>query len=400
MTRVLVVLPTSSYRTADFVHAARALDMDLAIASEEDPPYDLGDRFVRIDLSDAESSAHRIVDLADHSPIDAVVAVDDAGVEIAARASEELGLPHHPPAAAAATRDKLLMRQSLGRGEVSQPRFVPVGPDPFADAASIGYPVVIKPRTGAASRGVLRVDRPDQLAEAITTVGRIAAELGEHPPLLMEEFLGGAEVAVEGLVVGGDLVTLAVFDKPDTPTGPTFEETILVTPSKLAPAVLADLDRLVDSAVRTLGLTHGPVHAEARIGDDGKMRLLEVAARSIGGLCGRALRFGLAGSSLEQLILATAVGRPAPTTRTTTATGILMLPIPREGMLESVDGVAAALELEGVTDIQITVPPGTGVRALPYADRYLGFVFASGPDPDLVVERLRAAWSTLDITIT
>ena len=395
MTRILVVLPTSSYRTADFVDAARALDIELAIASEQDPPYDLGDRFVRIDLADPSASSDRVVALADHTPIDAVVAVDDAGVEIAARASEALGLAHHPPEAAAATRNKLTMRRLLERGEVPQPRFTAVGDDPAADAAAIGYPVVVKPRTGAASRGVLRVDRPDELAAAVATVSGIAAELGEEGPLLMEEYLEGREVALEGLMVSGEMATLAVFDKPDAPAGPTFEETILVTPSALPEAALTELERLVTSAVRTLGLSHGPIHAEARMDGAGRMRLLEVAARSIGGLCGRALRFGLEGSTLEQLILATALGRPAATMRVATATGILMLPVPSAGTLGAVDGVDRARTIDGITDIQITVPAGTRVRPLPHGDRYLGFVFASGPDPATVVARLREARSML-----
>lgn len=399
MTRVLVVLPSSSYRTADFVSAAAALDVELAIASEEEPPLDLGERFVRIDCRHPEAAAEAIVALADRTPIDAVVAADDAGVMVAARASERLGLPHHPVAASAATRDKLKMRLLLARGEVPQPGFVPVGDDPAAAVASLGFPLVLKPRTGAASRGVLRVDAPAELEAGVARVRRIAADLGEDGILLAENYVAGSEVAVEGLVVDGELSTLAIFDKPDTPTGPTFPETILITPSDHPAPVLAELERVVQTGVTALGLRHGPIHAEAIVDRKGRVYLLEVAARSIGGLCGRALRFGLAGTSLEQMILATALGRRPSTPRQPRVSAVMMVPIPRQGVLEKVGGLEQARATEGVTEIDITVPPGTEVTPLPEEGRYLGFVFAAGTDRDRVISSLRQAGALLDIDI-
>jgi biotin carboxylase len=400
MPRALVVLPTSSYRTGDFLDAARALGVELAVASEQDPPLDLGDRFVRVDLGDPDGSARSIVALADRTPIDAVVAVDDAGVEMAALASRALGLDSHPPEAAAATRDKLALRRLLEAGEVPQPRFAPIGDDPAAAVAALGYPVVIKPRSGTASRGVLRVDGPSDLDDAVGTVRSVAAEMGESGPVVAEEYLPGDEHALEGLLTGGRLATLAVFDKPDAATGPTFEETLLVTPSSLGPAELAELERLVAASVRAIGLTHGPIHAEVRRDASGRLRLLEVAARSIGGLCGRALRFGLSGSSLETVVLATALGLPAPTVRATSATGVLMLPVARGGTLRSVQGVEEVGAMDGITDVVITVPAGTPVRSLPFGDRYLGFVFAAGPDPTTVTNLLREAGRRLQPVVT
>lgn len=398
MARVLVVLPTASYRTPDFVAAAEALGVELAIASEEEPPLDLGERFVRIDCSDPETAAAAIVRLADRTPIDAVVAADDAGVVTAALASHRLGLKHHPPAAAAATRDKLQMRRLLARGEVPQPSFTPVGDDP-GDAALVGYPLVLKPRTATASRGVLRVDSPEELAQALERVRRIAHTLGEKGPLVAERYVPGDEVAVEGMVVAGELTVLAVFDKPDTPTGSTFPETLLVTPSSHTTSVLVELERVVHTGVTALGLTHGPIHAEAIVDATGRIQLLEVAARSIGGLCGRSLRFGLAGTTLEELILATALGTPPSAHRQPRASGVMMLPVPRAGTLAEVGGVADALSVEGITEIDVTIPPGTVVEPLPEGDRYLGFVFGVGPTPDAVVEQIRRAVAMLDIRI-
>ncbi|HZD03667.1 MAG TPA: ATP-grasp domain-containing protein, partial [Longimicrobiales bacterium] len=397
--RVLVVLPTSSYRTGDFVAAASALGVDLAVASEENPPLDLGDRFVRIDCKHPRESAAAIVALADHSPIDAVVAADDAGVMIAALAAEKLALPHHPPAAGAATRDKLEMRRLLADAEVPQPAFAAVGDDPAPAAEELGYPLVVKPRTASASEGVLRVDDPVGLVPTVERVRRIARDREESGPLLAEAYVPGTEVAVEGMMAGGELTVLATFDKPDTPSGPTFEETVLVTPSSLPRHLLVEVDRVVGAGVRALGLSHGPVHAEARIDPAGRVHLLEIAARSIGGLCARSLRFGLAGISLEEVILATALGRTPPTNRQPRPSGVSMLPIPTAGVLRAVAGVEEAGEVEGITEVDITIPPGTAVEPLPEGDRYLGFVFGVGSTPGEVVDRLHRAVARLRVRI-
>lgn len=402
MPRVLVILPSSSYRTGDFVHAAERMGVELVVASEETPPIDMGERFVRVDCSKPRASASAIVALADRSPIDAIVAADDAGVVIAALASEALGLDHHPPEAAAATRDKLELRRRLAAFEVSQPPFYPVDPsraDGLAEAGDrLGFPLVLKPRTGSASRGVMRVEGADD-TDTLATVAAIAADLGEQGPLVAEAWIRGDEVALEGMLVDGELTTLAVFDKPETPTGPTFPETILVTPSRHSHPTLRELDRVVGAGCAAVGLRHGPIHAEAMIDRSGRVHLVEVAARSIGGLCSRSLRFGLMGSSLEELILSVALGRGRPPARQPGASGVLMLPVPRPGILEAVDGLEGARQVEGVAEIDITIPPGTRVAPLPHGDRYLGFVFATGPTPDEVVDRLRRAEAALDIRI-
>lgn len=394
MPRVLVIVPTSSYRTTDFLRAAESLGIEVTIASEEDPPLDLGDRFVRIDCSDPEAAADAILEIADRTPIDGVVAVDDAGVVAASLVSRRLGLPHHTPEAAAATRDKLRLRWALADAEVPQPRFALVTghEDP-----GLGYPLVLKPRTGTASRGVLRVDSPSRLPDAIDRVRAIATGLGEDGSLLAEEYVAGREVAVEGLVTNGQVAILAVFDKPDQVDGPTFPETLLVAPTTLADT--RELERVVRAGVAALGLQHGPIHAEARIRPDGRVVLGEIAARSIGGLCGRSLRFGLSGAGLEELILGTALGRSPARSRQPRPTGVMMLHVPRPGTLRRVEGTDRALAVEGVTEVDITIPPGSQVTPLPEGGRYLGFVFATGPTTDLVADRLRTAADLLEVII-
>jgi biotin carboxylase len=241
---------------------------------------------------------------------------------------------------------------------------------------------------------VLRADTAAELDDALGAVRRI---VGGFAPVLVEEFVPGVEVAVEGLLRDGRLDVLAVFDKPDTPMGPTFPETLLVSPARLAPAVV---DRVVDvagRAVAAIGLVEGPVHVECKV-DGADVWFLELAARTIGGLCSRALRHG--DVSLEELVVRHALRLPLPARPPRGASGALMLPVARSGRLEAVRGVDAARAVAGVTDVVITVGPGQDVVALPASDRYLGFVFARARTPDEVEAALRTAWAALEFDIT
>lgn len=403
MARALLILPTDTYRAADFVAAAEALGVELSVASEEEAPLGAGDRFVRIDCRDPEGAAETIAHLASSTPIDAIVPVDDAGVVTAALASERLGLPHNPPDAAAATRNKAMMRRRLERGEVPQPSFALVGArdDPAAVAASLGYPVVLKPLSLSASRGVIRVDDDRSAREAVERIRRILAVAGRNPdePLLAERFMPGPEVSVEGLLTNGTLEILAVFDKPDPLDGPYFEETVFVTPSRLHPEVLDEVAAVAQRATRAIGLEEGAVHVELRI-THGEVRVVEVAARSIGGLCGRSLRFGLLDTALEVLVLRNALGMSKPGLRRSPgASGVMMLPIPATGTLQAVHGLDEARAVPGVVEIDLSIPVGHRVTALPEGDRYLGFVFARAGEPAEVEQALRTAHGFLRFDI-
>lgn len=405
MARVLLILPTATYRAPDFLAAAEALGIEVVVASEHRQTLAglMGERALRIDLRHPHAAAEAIVAHADRAPLEAVVAVDDQGVAVAALAGARLGLSHNPPEAVAATRDKAAMRSLLAAAGVDQPAFrvVAAGDDVATVAAELGPPCVVKPVSLAASRGVIRADDPPAAAAAAKRVRRILAQARADAsgPVLVERYVAGAEVAVEGLLRGGALTVLAVFDKPDPMEGPYFEETLLVTPSRLPAAMQQRLAERVQEATAALGLVEGPVHAEARLTPDGRVVLLEVAARSIGGLCSRTLRFGM-GLSLEELILRHALDRPldalAPVDD---ASGVMMLPIPRAGVLSEVRGQDDARAVAGVAGVEITVPRGRPVRPLPEGDRYLGFVFARGQRPEAVEASLRRALSHLDVVI-
>jgi len=402
MPRAVVILPSTTYRAHDFVSAAESLGIDLVVASENPPPFDMGDRYLQIDCSNPQSAADSIATMGDEIAFDGVVAADDSGVMVASLAGTTLGLAANTPDAAGATRDKLLLRNRLETAEVPQPRFAALEPNQSAEEVSeaVGFPLVVKPLSRSASQGVIRVDRPEDLPASIDRVRRIIGDHEHSQRLLLETYLPGDEVAVEGLVRNGELMVLAIFDKPDTSEGPSFPETILVTPSRLSDESQQECIRVAEAALRGLGLTHGPVHIELKIHND-RASVIEVAARSIGGLCSRSLNFGLMGTTLESLILRNAVGMDKPELRREQhASGVLMIPIPRSGVLDSIDGIIEAREIPGVTGVDITISVGSEVAAVPEGDRYLGFVFARADTPETVESALRKAKTTIVVSVT
>jgi biotin carboxylase len=411
--RLLLLVPTRSYRTDDFLAAARRLGAEVVLGS--DLCHEVEERtggiqgLVSLDYRRPERAAERIAELARERPIAGVVAADDGTSLIAALAAERLGLPSSSPAAAHRAGNKAESRRALAAAGVPVPRFrvFPRAGGPEGPAREVDYPCVLKPLALSASRGVIRADDPPAFAAAWRRIERILdrARTERRPAdeearrgILVEAFVPGAEVALEGLLRRGRLETLALFDKPDPLDGPFFEETIYVTPSRHPAPVQEAVARVAADAARALGLAEGPVHAELRLSAGGPV-VLEVAARSIGGLCARTLRFG-AGLSLEEVIVAHALGRPlADLRREARASGVMMLPIPRGGVLRGVEGLEAARAVPGVADVVITVPEGREVEPLPEGDSYLGFLFARGDSPAEVEETLRAAHARLRFDI-
>jgi len=407
VSRVLLLVPARTYRAADFLTAASRMGLDLVVGSDGGLP--LGGRpVVHVSPADLPGSADRI--MAEAGPCAAVVAADTPMLALAATVAGRMGLPHNPVAAVLAATDKAEQRRRWAAARVAQPAFRVVSPAARGDllrqaAAQVGFPCVVKAVSLSASQGVLRADHPAAAAAAARRIRRVLAAAGRPgaEPLLVEEYLPGPELSIDGLLSAGRLTVTAVFDKPESPHGPTFEETVLITPSRLPGPVLAAAVATAGRAARALGLTHGSIHAELRIGQRGgqaRPAMLEQAARSIGGLCSRALRFG-SGTSLEELVLANALGRPAaPRCHLTRPSGVLMLPVPRPGVLRAVEGRAAAAAVPGITGLTVTIPAGQRVRPLPDGDRYLGFVFAEGGTCDEVQEALAAARRQLRVVIS
>jgi len=402
--RILLLTTARSYRGDAFLQAAarlgievvQAVDMSKALADYWHCP--LG-----IDFNDTKGAIQAIRDFHSRQAVQAILGIDDSGSLLAAHASEQLGLPYNSPVAAEAARDKFKMRTLMAAGGVPCPVFRRFTTDqtPQSVAVQVDYPCVVKPLNLNGSRGVIRADNP---TEFVAAVQRLTQMLQQDQPdgqpkfYLVEDFIPGFEVALEGMLDNGRLLVLALFDKPDPLDGPFFEETLYVTPSRLPSATQQAIADTVAQAAHTLGLQMGPVHAELRVNERGPW-MLEVAGRSIGGLCSQVLRFGV-DESLEELILRQACGLPLLSTeREQRAAGVMMIPIPAAGILQRVDGVEAEQATPLIEGIEITARINYPITPLPEGESYLGFIFAKGETPATVEAALRQAHSKLTFTI-
>lgn len=402
-TRVLLIAPHSSYRIAPFINAARHLGADVLIASQGE--HSLVSEIaagLRIDLQQPEAAFQLILAAARQQPFTAVLGTDDSTVELASRVAAALGLPHNPPQAARRARRKDLARADLLAAGVPVPwhRRIDLTLPIEAQCHDVPFPCVVKPLALSASRGVIRADTLAELGSACERIRAIIAteEAGEErTQLLVEQFIPGREVALEGLLHEGELQVLAMFDKPDPLDGPFFEETYYITPSRLDAAMQACVRARVTQACTAYGLRTGPVHAELRIHGN-EAWILEVAARTIGGQCARLLRYGT-GYGLEELVIAQALGQPIALSADSGGAGVLMIPIPRAGVLRRVEGLLAAQRVPYIEDIEISVREGYELVPLPEGASYLGFIFARAPSPELAEQALRAAHACLNIVV-
>ena len=394
--RLLLLVSPNTYRAGAFLDAAAQLDVE--VVRGIDVPHQLSDWWnvqLALDFSDPEDAAREIRRYATERPVDAVVAVDDSATLLAARAAAVLGLPHNPPEAAEAAHDKGIMRARFAEHQVPSPHYqvVALTDDPAEIARVVSFPCVVKPRHLSGSKGVIRADDPAELAVAFNRLKRLL--LAEGNPLVgttivVEDFIPGFEVALEGLLTSSGLRVLALFDKPDPLDGPFFEETIYVTPSRLPEETQAAVAACAERAALAIGLADGPIHAELRVNEAGPW-MLEIAGRSIGGLCSTVLQFGT-GMCLEELLLRHALGLEVPSfDREKAAAGVMMIPIPRSGLLKGVEGVVEASALPYIEGIEITAKVGGPIVALPEGSSYLGFIFARAAEPATAEAALREA---------
>jgi ATP-grasp domain/L-amino acid ligase C-terminal domain 2/ATP-grasp N-terminal domain len=402
--RLLLIAPPNSYRTVAYLESARRHGVDVLVASEG--KYSLVSEIaggLHVDLSAPDALAVLLESSRDR-PFSGVIATDDATVELGSRVAQALNLPHNVPHAARISRFKDLSRQALADAGVPVPDFrvVDLCGDVAGQCAGMEFPCVVKPLSLSASRGVIRADNREDLLSACARVQAIVAsettsDACSRSHVLVEGFVGGPEVAVEGLLQQGELEVLAIFDKPDTLEGPYFEETYYITPSRHSAARQQQIIAAVKAACVGMGLREGPVHAEVRLAESGCV-IIEVASRTIGGECARLLAFGT-GHSLEDLVIAHAVGRPLSIEPRAGAAGVLMIPIRQAGILRRIEGITAARAVPFIEDILISIRDGYELVPLPEGSSYLGFMFASAAMPEMVEAALRTAHSKLEIIV-
>lgn len=410
MPRLLILTSKLGYQTKSFAEAAQALGADVVFATDrchqlEDP---WSDGAIAVRFERPEDAARRIVEQALVKPVDGLIALGDRPTTTAAYAARALGLAYNKPQAVENCRSKLRQREVLRTAGLPVPGFFSFRLGKRVDRIlpRVEFPCVVKPLRLAASQGVIRANNADEFRAAVERIQALldtpeiqVTREEDLDRLLVERYIPGTEVSVEGLFTHGRLKVLAIFDKPDPLEGPYFEETIYVTPSRLPEATLERIVDCAEATVRALGLEHGPVHAEFRSNEQGPW-VLEAAARPIGGLCSRALRFGSQRMLLEELLVRHALGMPGTDLdREADASGVMMIPVPKTGVLEGGAGEEDARAAPGIEDVRITARLHDVIAAWPEGSSYLGFIFARGQSPQEVEAALRLAHSRLRFEI-
>src|SRR6266478_5935857 len=413
--RLLLFTAKLGYQTRSFEDAARKLGVQLVYVTDrchqlEDP---WGDQAIAVHFETPEVAAYTVMEVLRGQNVSGILALGDRPAAAAAYAARGLGVRYNHPAAVEACRSKLRMREIFRDVDMNVPWFrnLPIDPIPEPSLLGISYPCVLKPLSLSGSQGVVRANNRKEFLAAAARVRRLlqspeilATREANLDQMLVEGYIPGKEVAVEGLLTDGALRMLAVFDKPDPLEGPYFEETIYVTPSRLPESVQRAIEKCVNDAVRALGLSHGSIHAEFRINEHGVWPL-EVAPRPIGGLCARALRFSFDGESepigLEELLVRHALKLPGwNSPRERAASGVMMIPVPKRGVLDGISGEDAARSIPGVTELTITARLHDAIVAWPEGSSYLGFLFARANTPEKVEQALREAHERLAFKIT
>lgn len=402
--RIALLLPAASYRNAGFLAAARALHLDIVAIADYchrlAPAWGMGP-LQCVPFDKPETAFQAVLDAWHGTPPNAVVAVDDHGVDLAALLIKHWGLAGNPVEAVRTLRDKLKFRQLLARGQLHTPAFAQIGDDDDAELpGGLTFPVVVKARRLSTSRAVIRANNAAELRRAVSMARRIQRSADRDAKalgLLVETFIPGTEHALEGILDRGGLTVLTLFDKPDPLQGPYFEESIYVAPSRLPSATRQIIAEATAQACREAGVVTGPIHAEIRVNTEG-VWLLEIAPRSIGGLCGRVLEH-MIGESLETLILRTALGDKAVSVRDHGSVGVFMIPPPTAGLYGGCNGVDEARHVPGITDVVLTATPGESVAPAPFGSGYLGFIFANSLDPSVTEAALRRAHRALRFRI-
>jgi len=398
--RILLIAPYGSYRTAAYVKIAKQLGFDCIVGSTgyHAVSHVAGSTIIKLDLGSTDLDLERLQEQHSRTPFQGVIATDDSVVEIAAELAKRLHLPGNSVEAVRRTCRKDLLKNAFLNSTVLSPSGFKVRLDrPFERQISLStYPCVAKPLNLSASRGVIRADNPGELKGALARIWRLIRREGEdkHPIALVEQFISGKEIAVEGLLSNGVLSILAIFDKPIPLNGPYFEETIYVTPSALSGAEQQEVKQVLSRACQRLELRQGPVHAECRLNEQG-IWIIDIASRSIGGQCGQLIKAGT-GVTLEEMIVRNSVGESTTSKVIEKAVGVMMIPVAGSGgILRRIEGLGNATRVPGVTSVELDARPGQILTPWPEGCAYPGFIFAEADSTDKVVRRLEQAHAEL-----
>jgi len=345
----------------------------------------------RVATRDADALREAALGVVDSLPVVGVFTYDESQVVFCARLAQDLGLPGSPPETISACRDKATTRSVLAGAGVPQPASYTVtsAEEALTAAEKIGYPVIVKARAMAASCGVVRADRAEDVTEAFAAAdGASFMGLPRHEQnVLVEEFLTGPEISVDAIIHDGE-VTPTVLARKRLGLEPYFEETGHDVDANDPLLDDGELAAQLQQIHRALGFVHGATHSEFKLTPKGP-RLVEVNARLGGDLIPY---LGLLATGADPTVAAAhvAAGRKPDTTPEFRKAAAVRFLLP-EGRCEAVEVVVHEDRFgPTIRETGVTVAPGARLALPPdaFLTRY-GHVVAVGEDMDQVTADLQ-----------
>ena len=384
MNKVLFVIPDKSYKSQDFVNAAKALKIDMFVVTDsKQASEDLGP--INIFSTNFDYVDKNLVKKLPKD-IKVVLPVDHSSVLYASKLCEQLSANGNSVKAVLNCLHKENTRRILSENNFYQPKYIKVKTlkevNNWREINDVK--IIIKPNDGVASIGVMSLE-PGVFNDS--QIKKIINNCSSNE-ILIEEYFEGQEYAFEGYIKEGYLKRIVIFDKPGDYKGPFYEEKIFIAPADIDQKNINKIEKTLEKACQKLGLTTGPVHIEFKIIND-EIFIIEVNPRTIGGLCSRSLNFNLFKNSLEEVILNDLIlDRKISIDLASNSSGVLMLPISKEGVFKGIKNLVMAEGIKEIVNIELSLPIGTYVKKPPFSERYLGFVFASGSTNSATKEAL------------
>ena len=328
----------------------------------------------------------------------------DRAVPVVAGVAEALGLPGIGSETAHLMTNKIAMRRRLADAGVPQPRFAAVRHirDVQTAAEVVGFPAVLKPADSAGQRGLFLVASLDDLERHLHAA--LAESTDEEA--ILESYHPGLEVNGLLVVRDGEVSVVTLSDRR-RPPGIGFGVALAhVYPSSLFGEALAEVERVGRATVHALGLRGGIAYPQVIWGDDGRARLIEIAARIPAGQMDSVARYGV-GIDLIEIALRQALGEPVPDElvdpKLQQPLAITFLtaepgPLPT-GRLVAVGGLEKVLAFPGVVEADLYFQPGETIRPVRVDGDRRGYVIALGETSLEAVERAEAAARLLDVEV-
>lgn len=322
----------------------------------------------------------------------------DMPMRTVAAVAKELELVGVTEETALAATDKGIMRQRLQEFGVPVPAFYKVNTrDEYYQAINkLGVKCIVKPADNSGSRGVDLLSNLEDSQE-IEKAYHYSKSFSRNGTIVVEEYMEGPEVSVETLSLAGKCHVIQITDKLTT-GAPYFVEMGHNQPSLLPKNIQQQIEKVAKMAVKALGIQNGPSHTEIKVTSEGP-KIVEIGARLGGDNITTHLVPLSTGVDMVEACIRIALGEiPDLESKFAKASAVRYFDL-SSGLIEKIDGVEEAEQLEGIKQISIVHGIGENSVEIKSSVDRVGFVIAQAEEPQIAIERCENAMRIIKIDI-